>query len=121
MNNSYSCVKRGEIYYADLGVNDGSIQSGIRPVLIIQNDVGNKFSPTVIVVPLTSQSKKNMPTHVLFGTETGLTKPSVCLCEQITVIDKSDLRGLIGKATNLLMSKVNTALCISMNIYSKAG
>ena len=84
-----SMVERGEIYYADLNPVVGSEQGGIRPVLVIQNDVGNKFSPTVIVAAITSNTEKaRIPTHIIVDSE-GMFKKSVVLLEQIRTIDKS--------------------------------
>ena len=115
-----SDIKRGEIYFADLGESTiGSVQSGIRPVLVIQNDVGNKFSPTVIVVPITSQKKKMLPTHVIINKSLGLLpKTSICLCEQITVLSKERLLSYVGKANTMLMTKVNIALSVSIALSS---
>lgn len=111
-------VKRGDIYYADLSPVVGSEQGGIRPVLIIQNDVGNKYSPTVIAAAITSQiNKAKMPTHIeLTACEYGLNKDSVILLEQIRTIDKKRLREKIGRLDEGLMSRVNDALSISFGL-----
>ncbi len=111
-------VKRGEIYYADLSPVVGSEQGGVRPVLIIQNDVGNKYSPTVIAAAITSQiNKAKMPTHIeLSACEYGLNKDSVILLEQIRTIDKKRLREKIGRLDEALMSRVNNALSISFGL-----
>ena len=111
-------VKRGEIYYADLSPVVGSEQGGVRPVLIIQNDVGNKYSPTVIAAAITSQiNKAKMPTHIeLSACEYGLNKDSVILLEQIRTIDKKRLREKIGRLDETLMSRVNNALSISFGL-----
>ena len=111
-------VKRGDIYYADLSPVIGSEQGGIRPVLIIQNDVGNKYSPTVIAAAITSQiNKAKMPTHIeLLAKDYGLLKDSVILTEQIRTIDKRRLREKIGRLDKELMTKVDTALSISFGI-----
>ena len=111
-------VKRGEIYYADLSPVVGSEQGGVRPVLIIQNDVGNKYSPTVIAAAITSQiNKAKMPTHIeLSACEYGLNKDSVILLEQIRTIDKKRLREKIGRLDEVLMSRVNNALSISFGL-----
>ena len=92
-------VKRGDIYYADLSPVVGSEQGGIRPVLVIQNDIGNKYSPTVIAAAITSQiNKAKMPTHIeLAAKDYGLNKDSVILLEQIRTIDKRRLREKIGR------------------------
>ncbi len=111
-------VKRGDIYYADLSPVVGSEQGGVRPVLIIQNDVGNKYSPTVIATAITSQvNKAKMPTHIeLDANEYGLSKDSVVLAEQIRTIDKRRLKEKIGHLDNKLMNKVNEALEISFGL-----
>ncbi len=111
-------VKRGDIYYADLSPVVGSEQGGIRPVLIIQNDIGNKYSPTVIAAAITSQiNKAKMPTHIeLKACEYGLNKDSVILMEQIRTIDKKRLREKIGKLDEELMRCVNEALAISFGL-----
>lgn len=111
-------VKRGDIYYADLSPVVGSEQGGVRPVLIIQNDVGNKYSPTVIATAITSQiNKAKMPTHIeLDANEYGLSKDSVVLAEQIRTIDKRRLKEKIGHLDSNLMNKVNEALEISFGL-----
>ena len=111
-------VKRGDIYYADLSPVVGSEQGGIRPVLIIQNDVGNKYSPTVIATAITSQiNKAKMPTHIeLDANEYGLSKDSVVLAEQIRTIDKRRLKEKIGHLDEQLMNRVNEALEISFGL-----
>lgn len=111
-------VKRGDIYYADLSPVVGSEQGGVRPVLIIQNDVGNKYSPTVIAAAITSQiNKAKMPTHIeLSAKEYGLNKDSVVLLEQIRTIDKRRLREKTGHLDDKLMQRVNDALSISFGL-----
>ncbi|MCH5210979.1 MAG: type II toxin-antitoxin system PemK/MazF family toxin [Oscillospiraceae bacterium] len=111
-------VKRGDIYYADLSPVVGSEQGGIRPVLIIQNDIGNKYSPTVIAAAITSRiNKAKMPTHIeLMAKEYGLNKDSVILLEQIRTIDKRRLRERIGRIDDGLMVSVNDALSISFGL-----
>jgi mRNA interferase MazF len=111
-------VKRGDIFYADLSPVIGSEQGGIRPVLIVQNDTGNKYSPTVIVVAITSQiNKAKLPTHVEISSEEyGLNKDSVILMEQIRTIDKKRLRDRIGHISNNLMENVDNALMISFGL-----
>ena len=113
-------VKRGDIYYADLSPVVGSEQGGIRPVLIIQNDVGNKFSPTVIAAAITSKiNKAKMPTHIeLSAKDYGLNKDSVILTEQIRTLDKRRLKERIGKLDGELMDKVDEALSISFGLSS---
>lgn len=111
-------VKRGDIYYADLSPVVGSEQGGVRPVLIIQNDIGNKYSPTVIATAITSQiNKAKMPTHIeLDANEYGLSKDSVVLAEQIRTIDKRRLKEKIGHLDDERMNKVNLALEISFGL-----
>ncbi|MCX7884951.1 MAG: type II toxin-antitoxin system PemK/MazF family toxin [Caloramator sp.] len=111
-------VKRGDIFYADLSPVIGSEQGGIRPVLIIQNDVGNKYSPTVIIAAITSQiNKAKLPTHVEISSEEyGLSKDSVVLLEQLRTIDKRRLKDKIGHISDETMQKVNEALRISLDI-----
>ena len=111
-------VKRGDIYYADLSPVVGSEQGGIRPVLVIQNDIGNKYSPTVIAAAITSQiNKAKMPTHIeLAAKDYGLNKDSVILLEQIRTIDKRRLREKIGRIDDGLMASVNNAFSISFGL-----
>lgn len=111
-------IKRGEIYYADLSPVIGSEQGGVRPVLIVQNDVGNKHSPTVIAAAITSQREKaKLPTHIdLNAVSCGLAKDSVVLLEQIRTIDKKRLKEHIGELDQSAMNKVNTALSISFGL-----
>lgn len=109
-------IKRGEIYCADLDPVVGSEQGGIRPVLIIQNDVGNRFSPTVIVLAITSQMRKaRLPTHVEVpaGT-TGLTKPSIVLAEQMRTLEKKRLQSRMGALSEEEMGKVDEAILASL-------
>ena len=112
-------IKRGDMFYADLSPVVGSEQGGIRPVLIIQNDTGNKYSPTVIAAAITSQTGKNkLPTHIEIGSkENGLKADSVVLTEQIRTIDKSRLKEKIGHIDdNKIMSEVNNAIGISFGL-----
>jgi mRNA interferase MazF len=111
-------VKRGDIFYADLSPVVGSEQGGIRPVIIVQNDVGNKYSPTVIVAAITSQiNKAKLPTHVEISSEEyGLNKDSVVLLEQIRTLDKKRLKEKIGHMTESDMKKVDEALSISVGL-----
>lgn len=111
-------VKRGDIFYADLSPVVGSEQGGVRPVLIVQNDVGNKYSPTVIIAAVTSQiNKAKLPTHVeISANDFGLAKDSVILLEQIRTVDKRRLREKIGKVNDALMHRVNDALAVSLGI-----
>ena len=111
-------VKRGDIFYADLSPVVGSEQGGVRPVLIIQNNIGNKYSPTVIAAAITSQTNKNrLPTHIKLNSQTsGLMKNSVVLTEQIRTIDKSRLMEKIVQVDEAVMSQVNSALGISFGL-----
>ena len=111
-------IKRGYLYYADLSPVVGSEQGGVRPVLIIQNDIGNKYSPTVIVSAITSQiNKAKLPTHVeISSVEYGLNRDSVVLLEQIRTLDKKRLKEKIGHMTDIDMKKVDKALLISLNL-----
>ena len=107
-------IKRGQVYYADLSPVKGSEQGGLRPVLIVQNDVGNKHAPTVIVVPLTTRmTKHKLPTHHLTYA-TGV--PSIILCEQVRTADKSRLKEYVTMLSPAEMEKVNKALAISLGI-----
>lgn len=109
-------IKRGELYYADLSPVVGSEQGGVRPVLVVQNDVGNKFSPTVIAAAVTSKiNKAKLPTHIeLPSNEYGLNKDSVILLEQIRTLDKRRLKDRIGELPSDTMSKVDRAILISL-------
>ena len=111
-------VKRGVIFYADLSPVIGSEQGGIRPVIIMQNDIGNRYSPTVIVAAITSQiNKAKLPTHVEISSEEyGLNRDSVVLLEQIRTLDKRRLKEKIGHMTDSDMEKVNKALLISLSL-----
>ena len=112
-------VKRGDIYYADLSPVVGSEQGGVRPVLIVQNDVGNKYSPTVIATAITSQlNKAKLPTHIPLGSAEyfGLAKDSIVLAEQVRTIDKKRLKEKIGHLDDDLMRRVNEALGVSFGI-----
>lgn len=111
-------IKRGDIYYADLSPVIGSEQGGVRPVLVVQNDIGNKYSPTVIAAAITSQiNKAKLPTHIeISAQEYGLLKDSVILMEQIRTIDKKRLREKIGHLDDELMDRVNEALTVSFGL-----
>ncbi len=113
-------IKRGELYYADLSPVVGSEQGGIRPILIVQNDIGNKYSPTVIVAAITSQiNKAKLPTHIeLHQGDYGLQKDSVVLLEQLRTLDKRRLKERIGEIEDSkIMSKVNDAILVSLGVY----
>ena len=114
-------IKRGELYYADLSPVVGSEQGGVRPVLVVQNDVGNRYSPTVIAAAITSQiNKAKLPTHIeLSAVDYGLSKDSVVLLEQIRTLDKKRLKERIGELPMSTMERVNTALLISLGFLEK--
>ncbi|MBY0756318.1 type II toxin-antitoxin system PemK/MazF family toxin [Clostridium sardiniense] len=112
INNNY---KRGDIFYADLGEKDGSEQAGIRPVIIIQNDIGNKYSPTVIVASITSQRKNSLPVHVDLRNEE-LEKDSTILLEQIRTLDKRKLIERIGSLDFNTIKELNFALGKSVGL-----
>lgn len=111
-------VRRGDIYYADLSPVVGSEQGGMRPVLIVQNDVGNKYSPTVIAAAITSKtSKSKLPTHIeVFADRYGLAKDSVILLEQIRTIDKTRLKEKMGHLDDAVMERVNDAITVSFGL-----
>ena len=111
-------MKRGDIYYADLSPVVGSEQGGVRPVLIVQNDVGNRYSPTVIAAAITSQKEKSkLPTHIeLDSKNCGLSKDSVVLLEQIRTIDKRRLREHMGHVDEGLMNQVDSAIAVSFGL-----
>ena len=111
-------VRRGDIYYADLSPVVGSEQGGLRPVLIIQNDIGNKYSPTVIAAAITSRmSKARLPTHIdIYADKVGLAKDSVILLEQIRTLDKRRLKEKMGHLDDAVMDHVNTAIAISFGL-----
>ena len=116
-------VRRGDIYYADLSPVVGSEQGGVRPVLIVQNDVGNRFSPTVIAAAITSQKDKaRLPTHIqLNSTGSGLARDSIVLLEQIRTIDKRRLKEHMGRLDEQSMNRVDQALEISFGLHNEAG
>ncbi len=111
-------IKRGDIYYADLSPVIGSEQGGMRPVLIVQNDVGNKYSPTVIAAAITSQQdKSNLPTHIhLDANGCGLSKDSIVLLEQVRTLDKTRLKERMGSLDNISMNMVDKALSVSFGL-----
>ncbi len=111
-------VKRGDVYYADLSPVIGSEQGGIRPVLVVQNDIGNRYSPTVIVSAITSQiNKAKLPTHIEISSEDfSLPRDSVVLLEQIRTIDKKRLKEKIGRFDKNLMGEVDDCLKISLGL-----
>ena len=111
-------IRRGDIYYADLSPVVGSEQGGVRPVLIVQNDVGNRFSPTVIAAAITSQKgKAKLPTHILLeSSTTGLSKDSIVLLEQVRTIDKHRLKERMGRVDSGNMHRGDEALSISFGL-----
>ena len=111
-------VKRGDIFYADLSPVIGSEQGGLRPVLIIQNDVGNRYSPTVIAAAITSRmGKTRMPTHIdIHAERVGLAKDSVILLEQIRTLDKKRLKEKLGHLDDGMMNSVNSAIAVSFGL-----
>lgn len=117
------CVRRGDIYYADLSPVVGSEQGGMRPVLIVQNNVGNRYSPTVIAAAITSQiGKARLPTHIeLSARSYGLSRDSVVLLEQVRTIDKRRLREKMGRLDDTLMHRVDTALAVSFGLETVNG
>ncbi len=116
----YSQIRRGDIYYADLSPVVGSEQGGLRPVLIIQNDVGNRYSPTVIAAAITSRmGKTRLPTHIdIYADRAGLARDSVILLEQIRTLDKRRLRERMGHLDEATMDKVNSAIAVSFGIIA---
>lgn len=111
-------IKRGDLYYADLSPVIGSEQGGIRPILIVQNNVGNKYSPTIIAAAITSKmNKAKLPTHIEIDTTCGLPKDSVILTEQLRTLDKKRLIDKIGNIDETAMDKVNNALLVSLGFF----
>ena len=111
-------IKRGDIFYADLSPVVGSEQGGLRPVLIIQNDIGNKYSPTVIAAAITSRmGKARLPTHIdIHADRVGLSKDSVVLLEQIRTLDKRRLKEKMGHLDSAVMTRINTAIAVSFGL-----
>ena len=116
-------VKRGDVFYADLSPVVGSEQGGVRPVLIVQNNVGNRYSPTVIAAAITSRREKNpLPTHIdIKGENCGLSKDSVVLLEQVRTIDKQRLRERMGEVDEEAMHRIDTAIGISLGLSGDFG
>ena len=123
MEHSRNIVRRGEIYYADLSPVVGSEQGGMRPVLIVQNDVGNRYSPTVIAAAITSQQNKaKLPTHIeISARSVGLTKNSVVLLEQIRTLDKRRLKERMGALDTQMMRQVDDAIAVSFGLHTGPG
>ena len=109
-------IRRGDLFYADLNPVVGSEQGGIRPVLVIQNDVGNHFSPTVVAAAITRKAKNSLPTHILLENVPGLAPTSLLLLEQLRTIDRKRLRGYIGRISKEKMLEIDAALAISIGI-----
>ena len=118
MQNGEEGIRRGDIYYADLSPVVGSEQGGVRPVLIVQNDVGNKYSPTVIAAAITSQKfKTNLPTHIsVNANDCGLSKDSIVLLEQIRTLDKQRLKERMGNLPENDMDRIDKALSVSFGL-----
>jgi len=115
-------IKRGDIYYVDLNPTIGSEQGGIRPCLIVQNDVGNKHSPTIVIAPITGKLRKNpLPTHVLIPQSCGLDMDSLVLMEQIRTFDRARLGAYIGRVEDTLLPTVDKALAICVGIEQNGG
>ncbi len=113
-------IKRGDIFYADLSPVIGSEQGGVRPVLIVQNDIGNKYSPTVIAAAITSQvGKSRLPTHIDIHAASGLSKDSVVLLEQVRTLDKKRLKEKAGHLDDASMTRVNNAIAVSFGLSSE--
>jgi len=114
-------VKRGDIYYADLSPVVGSEQGGMRPVLIIQNDVGNRYSPTVIAAAITSRmGKTKLPTHIdVYAERAGLSRDSIVLLEQVRTLDKRRLKEKMGHLDEALMADIDTAIAVSLGLVPR--
>lgn len=109
-------IKRGDVFYADLDPIIGSEQGGVRPVLVVQNNVGNKYSPTVVVLPISSAKKTNMPTHIRICGAKMLSENSVILAEQIRTIDRNRLQSYVGSLGVEIMEKINESMKISIGV-----
>ena len=112
----HNTILRGDIYYADLNPTVGSEQGGVRPLIILQNNVGNRYSPTVIAAAITAKPKKPLPTHASIGHACGRLKESFVLLEQIRTIDRSRLREYVGRLDEQEMKKIDEALAISVGL-----
>ena len=110
-------IKRGDSYYADLNPAVGSEQGGIRPVLVVQNDVGNCYSPTIIIAVLTSKSKKKLPTHIsIHSGEGNIAMDSTVLLEQLRTIDKFRLQKYVGSISGETMDRIDRAMLVSLGL-----
>ena len=117
MSTVTSTITRGSIYMADLPKNESSsVQGGLRPVIVIQNDKGNEHSPTVQVIPLTSRTKKPLPIHTVITKDSGIIKESIALTEQLQTIDKSHIHKCVGKVDETTMEKINVCIMIQLGI-----
>ena len=111
-------IRRGDIFYANLNPAIGSEQADIRPVLIVQNNIGNRYSPTIVIVPITCILKKScLPTHVIIPSSSGIEIDSMALVEQIRTIDRSRFREYIGRINSRIQSKVDAALAVCVGLY----
>ena len=111
-------IQRGDMYYADLSPSIGSEQNGVRPVLIVQNNIGNKYSPTVVIAAITSKAarKAKLPTHISLAVVSGLDKDSLVLLEQIRTIDRKRLGGYVGTLDEETMKEIDKALAVSLGL-----
>ena len=110
-------MQRGDIYFLQSNISNGSVQTGRRPVIVVQNNYGNQYSTTTIVCSITSAKKKWLPTHLYVGKVGGLYKHSIILCEQIFTVDKAELTDYVGTITNQkILNKLNKCLALSLNI-----
>ena len=109
-------IKRGDVFFADLDPVVGSEQGGIRPVLVVQNNIGNRYSPTLVVLPLSTAKKNHMPTHIYICGSKSLPKDSIVLAEQIRTIDRYRLREYVGSIDKEIMDKINRAMKISIGV-----
>lgn len=116
MKQFQNVILRGDIYYADLNPTVGSEQGGVRPLVILQNNVGNRYSPTVIAAAITAKPKKPLPTHAAIAGIEGLSRESFVLLEQIRTIDRCRLREYVGKLDSQEMKKIDEALAISVGL-----
>ncbi len=122
MEKKYNRIKRGNIYYCKLNTGIGSVQTGVRPVLIIQNDIGNDNGTTTIVASITTIIKKRyLPTHVYLGCNFGLKSPSMVMLEQIHTVDKSEIDGYVGALDNYTLRKIDKAIINSLGIIGDIG
>lgn len=120
MEQQFSRIYRGDIYYVDFGNQPGSVEHGIRPAMVIQNDVGNRHAPTIIVAAITSEVKKlRQPTHLLIGKQFGLSYDSMLLLEQLFTIDKSQLRTYVGTADSEFLRQMDLCIAVSVGIHPR--